>query len=389
MATLLPRLRLVVYTDYMYHGEDGRIFAERAFAMFLARLAGQIEAMTVVGRLDPRPSRARYELPPEVAFVPLPFYEALSRPLPALVAMGRSLGALWRSLDHADGVWLLGPHPLAVAFALLAFVRRRRVFLGVRQDTPSYIRSRHPGRLDLKLVSLLLEGSYRALARLCPTVVVGPDLARRYAGARRLLEITVSLIGDDDLVTDAELATRDYDGELTMLSVGRIDEEKNPLMLADVLAGLEDGQPGRWRLLVCGEGSLEGALAARLAERGVEGRAELAGYVPFSELRDHYRRAHILISTSWTEGFPQVLVEAFAAGLPAVCTDVGGIARAAGDAVALVPAGDAGAAVGAVRALTADPVERGRVVEAARAFASRHTIEFGIRRLAEFLEATG
>jgi glycosyltransferase involved in cell wall biosynthesis len=385
--TLLPPVKLVVYTDYMYHGEGGRIFAERAFAMFLGRLAGRIEAMTIVGRLDPRPSRARYELPPEASFVPLPFYESLSRPGQALVAMARSLGALWRSLDGADGVWLLGPHPLALVFALLALMRGRRVFLGVRQDTPSYVRSRHPDRPALKLISLLLDGSYRGLARLCPTVVVGPDLARRYGRARRLLEITVSLISEADVVTDAELSARDYDGKLTLLSVGRLDEEKNPLMLAEVLAGLEGDQPGRWKLLVCGEGSLESELAARLRDRGVEGSARLAGYVPFSELREHYRNAHVLVSTSWTEGFPQVLVEAFAAGLPAVCTDVGGIARAAGDAVVLVPAGDVGAAVAAIRALATDPGSRDPIVDAARGFASRHTIEHEIDRLAAFLEA--
>jgi len=300
--------------------------------------------------------------------------------------MVRSLGALNRSLDDADAVWLLGPHPLALPFALLALIRRRRVFLGVRQDTPSYIRSRHPGRVALRLASLVLEASYRALSRFCPTVVVGPDLARRYSRARRLLEVTVSLIAAGDLITDGQLATRSYAGERTVLSVGRIDEEKNPLMLADVLAGLERDEPGRWRLLVFGEGSLEGALTERLRELGVDERASLEGYVPFDELRGHYRDAHVLLSTSWTEGFPQVLVEAFAAGVPAVCTNVGGIARAAGDAVVLVPPGDVDAAVAALRELAADPVERERVVDAARGFASRHTIEFEIERLVEFLE---
>jgi len=37
-------VKLVVYTDYMYHREDGRIFAERAFAMFLGRLAEKSSA---------------------------------------------------------------------------------------------------------------------------------------------------------------------------------------------------------------------------------------------------------------------------------------------------------------------------------------------------------
>ncbi len=382
-------MKLVVYTDYTYHSEDGRIFAERSFAMFLSRLTQAIEGLTIVGRLDPRPWRARYELPASVDFVPLPFYETLARPVSALIAMLRSLGALNRSLDDADAVWLLGPHPLALPFAALAVIRRRRVFLGVRQDTPSYIRSRHPRRATLRFASLLLEGSYRALSRFFATVVVGPDLARRYARARRLLEITVSLIAAGELVTDTEVAARSYAGERTVLSVGRIDEEKNPMMLADVLAGLERLEPNRWRLLVFGEGPLEAKLAERLRELRVDDRASLCGYVPFEALRQEYRNAHVLLSTSWTEGFPQVLVEAFAAGLPAVCTDVGGISRAAGEAVVLVPPGDVDAAAAAVRELAEDSAKRERVVDAARGFASRHTIEYEIERLAAFLEAPG
>ena len=387
--TLFRLVRLVVYTDYMYHREGGRVFAERAFAMFLAKLAGGVERMTIVGRLDPRPSRARYELPPEVEFVPLPFYESLSTPWTALLAMLRSLRTLYRSLDDADGVWLLGPHPLALAFAAIAFVRRRRVLLGVRQDMKGYIGSRHPDRPMFKALAVLLEGSWRALARVCPTVVVGPELARHYQHARRLLEITVSLIGDRDLISEAEIAARRYDGELTILSVGRIDEEKNPLMLADVLASLERAKPGRWRLLVCGEGSLEAQLAARLVENGVEDRARLAGYLPFEELRERYREAHFLLSTSWTEGFPQVLVEAFAAGLPSVCTDVGGIAKAADGAVVLVPPGDVEAAAGALEAMAAEEGERAAVIGAARSFAARHTIEREIARLGAFIQDGG
>ena len=45
---------------------------------------------------------------------------------------------------------------------------------------------------------------------------------------------------------------------------------------------------------------------------------------------------------SWTEGLPQVLFEAFAAGTPVVATAVGGVPEAVGDAALLIPPGDAG-----------------------------------------------
>ena len=93
---------------------------------------------------------------------------------------------------------------------------------------------------------------------------------------------------------------------------------------------------------------------------------ELAGYVPFGpELARLYDESDLLLHVSHTEGLPQVLIEAMAAGLPAVATDVGGVAAAvAGTGTPLVPADDAAAAARAVIALAADDAARNSVAEA-------------------------
>ena len=52
-----PPMRLAAYTDYSYHRVDGRVYAERAFALFLDRLAGSFERLTVLGRLRRRGRR--------------------------------------------------------------------------------------------------------------------------------------------------------------------------------------------------------------------------------------------------------------------------------------------------------------------------------------------
>ena len=48
-----------------------------------------------------------------------------------------------------------------------------------------------------------------------------------------LLTITVSLVRDEDIVDDGRHPRSSYDGDLQVLSVGRIDREKNPLLLAE------------------------------------------------------------------------------------------------------------------------------------------------------------
>ena len=97
-------------------------------------------------------------------------------------------------------MWLLGPHPLAIAFAALAAVRRKKVVLGVRQDMPVYTRSRHPGKRWMMGAAYVLEWAFRLMSRVFPVVVVGPQLAANYRGARRLLTLSVSLVGEDQIV---------------------------------------------------------------------------------------------------------------------------------------------------------------------------------------------
>lgn len=382
-------MRLAVYTDYPYREEGGAIYAERAFVLFLGQLARMVDRLVLVGRLRPEPgrfARSHYRVADEIEFVPLPHYESLTRPRDALRTIGAAARAFRPVLRGVDAVWLMGPHPFSLVFAALALRRRRRVFLGVRQNLPRYARVRHPGRPAFHLAADALEASYRLLALRCPAIVVGPELAQKYRRAKRLLPISISLVHERDLPPAAKLPARDYGDELTVLSVGRLESEKNPLLLADVLARLN--QDGRhWRLVVCGEGPLEEELRSRVERLGISDQVRLAGYVPIDGgLADLYRTSHALLHVSWTEGVPQILFEAFAAGLPVVATAVGGVPAAAGGDALLVPPGEVESPASALEAVAADAALRQRLVDGALRRVREHTIEAECARVVAFLQ---
>ncbi len=377
-------VRILIYVDSVYREADGAFYGDISFTLFLAGLGSEMD-VTIIGRLDPDRGPARYRIPDHVGFVALPHYASLSRPLVALASLARSLRLFWRALGQADGVWLFGPYLAAQLFAILTLLRRRRVALGVRQDFPTYVRQRRPSVLWMHLAADLLERSWRLWARRLPTVVVGSQLAEHYGHARHLLTISVSLITEQDIADGRRARERAYDGELQLLSVGRLDEEKNPLLLADVLAGLRARDP-RWTLIICGDGPLERALAERLAQLGVAEHAQLRGHVGLRQgLLELYRSSQALLHVSWTEGFPQVLVEAFASGIPVVATAVGGVEREAGGASVLIGPGDADAAVKAVNRIAHDPELRLKLVEAGFAKAAAHTMQREVGRVAAFL----
>lgn len=376
-------MRLAVYTDYVYRRAGGVIYAERAFALFLAALAPHVERLTLIGRLAPDPGEARYPLPAQLELAPLPHYSSLANPVAALRSLAGSIGQMSRALDDVDVVWVLGPYPHAIALVLVALTRRRTVVLGVRQDWPRYVRMRRPGRRWMHVAADWLEWVWRTLARHLPVVAVGPELSANYSRSPAVLDLSVSLVPAATVGAPEE--SRDYSGELRVLSVGRLDEEKNPLLLADVLARLNARVP-RWRLLVCGEGALAPALAERLEELGQGDRAELLGYVGMGqELMDLYRSSHALLHVSWTEGFPQVLIEAFATGLPVVATAVGGVSAGVGDAALLIAPGDPDAAAAELERIAYDSELRARLGDAGLRRAGELTLEAQIERLAAFL----
>lgn len=377
-------LRLGVYGEFAYRRDAAGLSSDQAFVVFLNHLAGQVQRLVVIGRLDPTPGRSHHALTEDAEFVELADYGSLGSGLGVVRSTIASIPVLWRSLDGVDAVWLLGPNPMGIVLALLAMLRRRGVVLGIRQDIVKLTRSRY-GR-DLHLAAAVaLERIWRLLARRSGVTPVGPDLASQYAFAKRVLPISISLIERDLVATPEQALARDYSGELRILSVGRLEPQKNPLLLADVAAQLKQ-RAGNWRLTICGDGTLAAGLRERIEQLGLGEMVEMRGYVAVGGgLDELYRDSHVFLHVSNTEGFPQVLLEAFAAGLPTVATDVGGVGGWVGGAAALIPPGDPVGAAEAIERVIDDTGLREEMVREGIAAALAHTAEAECARLAAFI----
>jgi glycosyltransferase involved in cell wall biosynthesis len=358
------------------------------FLRFASEVAGHFDRFVLFARVVPSgDADERLLLPADVDVVRLPDYGSL-RSLGRLVgAFFGTSKAFWRGLDGVDVVWAFGPHPFQLLLVALARARGRRVVVGVRQDTPAYFRARLPSaRWKPVLAAILaLDALNRLIVRRVPATVVGSANAARY-GAGRVLAMTPSLVRAADVVEAPR--DRDWNGEIALLTVGRVDTEKNPFLLVEALAALERLRPGRFRVRWVGVGPLVDAVERGAADGGVGDRFELLGYVPFGpELLELYREAHVFVHVSLTEGVPQVLAEALASGVPIVATDVGGVASAldGGGAGLLVPPDDVQALVAAVLRVADDAELRARLVTRGLELAAERTLEAEAGRVAAFL----
>ena len=157
----------------------------------------------------------------------------------------------------------------------------------------------------------------------------------------------------------------------TFLYLGRLSPEKGVSLLLDAWRLVQQTPPspapGSLRLLLAGEGPEREALEARSADLpGVT----FLGAIPGERLPGLFAETTILVSPSITqETFGLAIVEAAAAGRPALVSDLGAQRTLVKDGTTgvLFPAGDAPALASAIRALAASPQRAAAMGQAARA----------------------
>jgi glycosyltransferase involved in cell wall biosynthesis len=391
------RLGLFVDAAFRRGGPDGaQVFSGDellGFGRFAAAVGERVGTLVLIARSTEDEVEAPYELPPGVELAPLPHYRSLREVAGVIRAMPATFTALWRALSEVDAVWVSAANPVGVILMALAALRRRPIVVLARQDSMNYYRSRLPSRLwaPVLLPLAVVDWIYRIVARRSRATVVGSQVAQRYGAPRdNVLEITVSLIGRDSI--PPEPPERAWGEPVRLLTVGRIEPEKNPALLAEALAMLERERPGGFMATWVGKGRLSDELMADALRLGVSERLELPGFVPFGpDLFSLYEGADAMLHIARTEGVPGVLSEAMACGLPIIATDVGGIrtAAAGGTAALLVRPDDAGALAEAVLTLDADPKLRKRLAAAGLGLARERSLEAEVGRVAAFLAQDG
>lgn len=144
-------------------------------------------------------------------------------------------------------------------------------------------------------------------------------------------------------------------GRWRMLAAGRLDPQKGFDLLIAAFARLADRHPD-WDLAIFGEGAGRPSLEGRIAAAGLADRIALPGIT--RRLGEEMAASHLLAFPSRYEGFPNVLAEAMATGLPGVAfAGVSGVEELVADGTTglLVPmAEDVAALAGALDRLMGD-----------------------------------
>jgi len=116
-----------------------------------------------------------------------------------------------------------------------------------------------------------------------------------------------------------------------LLFLGRLEKEKGVHLLLETLPEIVEGYKNV-KCLIVGSGPWEDRLLSQVKSFNIENNVIFTGPVPYAETPRYYSVADIFIyPTMRVEGFPMVLAEAAASGLPVVASRIGGVPSAVGD----------------------------------------------------------
>jgi len=146
---------------------------------------------------------------------------------------------------------------------------------------------------------------------------------RKVVGAEncRHLQVIYNPVFDDDIYEKARESVREgffLNGRTTLISVGRIDENKNHSLLIDAFV-LASQKNSNLQLLILGTGSYEGEIRKKISSLHLQDKVHLLGFQqnPFA----YMAKSDLLVLSSLSEGLPTVLIEALALGVNVVSTD--------------------------------------------------------------------
>lgn len=238
--------------------------------------------------------------------------------------------AFWKALSlhrthHYDAIWAMMAHSCGVPAALFKMFHPRIPFVLELQegDPPEYIERK----------MLLLRPLFNRAFRLADSVSVISTFLGRWAKRR-------GFKGEPVLVPNA-VDTGHFSREYPEVTINEIRDTLGKRMgdvflittsrlvhknaLDDVITALTK-LPENVHFIILGTGPLEAALKKQTNDLRLESRVQFLGQVSHADMPKYLKACDIFIRPSRSEGMGNSFVEAFAAGLPVVATQEGGIA---------------------------------------------------------------
>lgn len=320
-------VRLLIVTDHrFYEGPDGVYDAtcfDRAFFSDYQRIFPEVLVAARIRR-GPPPADARRSSGGGVEFMPLPDARGLGWALGGQVLIGDTLR---RAIARVDAVCVWIPSGAGVTAFGLARLSRKPVMFELVGDPVQALNADEHGALRAafgRLQGLLV----RRITRTCPvgSYVSKAHLQRLYPPGADTVHASISSIR----LREADVRpprTGTGTGPLGVVLVANfVPVKRHDVLIRGIHHAVERG--AEVTLDLVGDGPERAPAEALARELGLERVVRFHGHVADrARINDVLDRADVFAMTSASEGMPRAMIEAMARGLPAIGSNVGGIAE--------------------------------------------------------------
>jgi glycosyltransferase involved in cell wall biosynthesis len=352
---------------------SGRIFVIPVLLALIERLASRHEVVVV--SLDPNTKPSEYELL-GARVVNLGLMRGRTRLSRAAVALGKLMSALRAAgggFDVLHAFWVLPQGTLAVAAGSLS---RVPVVVSIGGGELVWLPTIHYGGMRTLLSRITMSATLRiASAVSAPSMYV-----MRSATAIRP-DIQWVPTGVDTTIFRGPIK-RTCGAPWRLVHVAGLNEVKNQEMLLRAVQQVADVYPHI--VLDCiGVDALNGRIQALARYLGIADIVRFHGVLTVDEIVPFYQKAHLFVQSSLHESMGAAVLEASAAGVPTVGTNVGIVAEMAPRAAVAVPVGDAGALAKAIVELLENSPRRESLALAAQDFARAYSADWTVAQFDE------
>ena len=171
------------------------------------------------------------------------------------------------------------------------------------------------GDVKSKLNKILIKSLYRKADKvICNSIGNSEDLGRNFNVPRESLHVIYNPIDLEKIKKIVPIHEYFSEKYINLITIGRLDRGKNHRMLIEAIKGSKN-----LRLYIIGDGELRNELQKMISDESLENNVFLVGFSdnPFKYLKS----ADLFVFGSNHEGFPNVLLEAMACGLPIISTN--------------------------------------------------------------------
>jgi len=226
-------------------------------------------------------------------------------------------------INDSDIVWARNPSLASIIFSELALKHNKKLISHICADIESTwntIKYKGVKKILAFFMSKFILYKLKNITKHqnTYTLCTGSKLYNQFSSFNKNINIfTDSIINENTFKTKKKI-------DSTFLYVGRLSVEKGILDLIEACKILEK-KDINFSLDIIGFGSLEVKIKSLIQEYKLSNNINFIGSLPYEEVQNYYEKNSIFILPSYREGFPRVILEAWAHGMPVITTNVGGI----------------------------------------------------------------